>query len=99
MTGGDRQGKGRYTYALSTHSADDVRAQMKKMELGAPATDMPVMYCDDDGVCMFDEERGGYLRALEALLNAEAARGRRLAQVFFREKQMIAIWEMRREED
>jgi hypothetical protein len=98
MTGGDRKGKGRYAYALSTHGVEDVRAQMKKMELGESAAETPVMYCDDDGVCMFDEERGGYTRALEALLNAEAARGRRLVQVLFREKQMIAIWEMRREE-
>ena len=99
MFEGDRKAKGRYSYALTTYDVEDVRAALPRTEAGVSVDETPVMYCDSDGRCMFDDSEGRYVRALEALLNAEAARGRRLVQTVFREKQMIAIWEIRREEE
>jgi len=97
--GKDKVRKGGYTYTLTTHSREDVQAQLAQMNPGAPAEEAPVVYCDSEGVCMFDEQRQPYIQALEALLNQQAGRRRRLVQVLFRPHQMIAVWETRQKED
>lgn len=83
----------RFRYRMTTHTLEDILARAGELGLsaGEPA---PVIYCDTQGHCMFDADAGHtYLRAIEAILNEEAGRGRRLVQLVFRERQMIAIWE------
>ena len=85
-----------FSYSMRTHSGDDVLAKMAEMGASADGG-APVLYCDSQGGCMFDDDRAPYLRALEELLNEPATAGKRLVQVVFRERQMISIWEERHE--
>lgn len=84
---------GRFRYRMTIHTLEDIlaRAGEREPSAGEPA---PVIYCDTQGRCMFDADAGHpYLQAMESILNEEAGRGRRLVQIVFRERQMIAIWE------
>lgn len=81
----------RYVYSLTAYHVDEVFDRLARA--GQPADGPRVLYCDTEGTCIFDEQDESYLDALAAILNAEAAGGKRLKQLIFREAQMIAIWE------
>lgn len=87
--------EGAYTYSITVHSTADVLARLEEGDEGAGAEETPVIYCDSEGACMFDDPSRKYLRALESILNQAAGGGRRLVQILFRSQQMIAIWEHR----
>jgi len=85
-----------YTYSLSTHHVDEVFDRLERA--GHQPAGERVLYCDTDGACVFDEQDNAYLDVLADILNKEAAGGKRLKQLIFREQQMIAIWEERQKE-
>lgn len=83
----------RFQYRMTVHTLEDILARAGKLghAVDEPA---PVIYCDTQGRCMFDADAGDpYLQAMESILNEEAGNDRRLVQIVFRERQMIAIWE------
>jgi len=82
-----------HTYSISTHSVEDVLSMLEKLGKPLRAGGPQVLYCDTEGICMFDDPEKDYIASLEALLNQEAGGGKRLVQVLFRPHQMIAIWE------
>ena len=89
------EGKKKYRYSLKTHGIEEVLSRLEQMGQSPAREEHPVIYCDTSGSCMLDESDSElpYLEALQSLLNDEADRGKRLAQVLFREKQMISLWE------
>jgi hypothetical protein len=89
---GQKSESRRYRYTLTTHSVHDVMEWMQRA--GQSAEGAPVMYCDEEGRCMFDDQYRPYLAGIEGVLN-DAAAGKRLVQVIFRQRQMIALWEER----
>ncbi len=83
----------RFQYRMTIHTLEDILARVGELGLSADEPP-PIIYCDTQGRCMFDADAGrAYLRAMESILDEEAGRGRRLVQLVFRERQMIAIWE------
>jgi hypothetical protein len=85
-----------YVYSLTAHHVDEVFERMERA--GQAAGGPRILYCDAEGACLFDEKDVSYLDALADILNAEAAGGKRLKQLIFREQQMIAVWEEKQEE-
>jgi len=91
------EGKKMFRYSIKTHGIEEVFSWVEQSGKSPHIEKPTVLYCDTTGTCMLDETDAGspYLEALQALLNEEAGKGKRLVQVLFREKQMITLWEER----
>ena len=84
----------RYEYAITVHKADEILATIPDL----PAdVERPVVYCDTEGVCFFDEAPNPYIAAIVEILNAQGEQGRILVQVALREQDMICFWRRKRE--
>jgi hypothetical protein len=61
---------------------------------GAPAGGFPpsVVFCDTEGVCLFDEAPNPYVTAIIELLNEMGRDSWNLVQLIPREQDIICIW-------
>jgi hypothetical protein len=88
---------GEYEYAITVHKADEILAAIPN--LPAEEVDPPVLYCDSQGVCFFDDAPNPYLAAIVEILNAQGEQGWILVQVALREQDMICFWRRERSEE
>ena len=58
----------KYEYAITSHTADEILATIS--DLSAEA-EPPVVYCDSQGVCFFDDAPNPYTAAIVGILNAQ----------------------------
>lgn len=81
----------RWTYQITTHSREEL-LQMAEA-LGGPVGEAaPVIFCDSEGVCFFDEAPNPFVAAITQLLNRKGQDGWELVQIAFRARQLICIW-------
>ena len=67
----------KYEYTITTHTADEILATIPDL----PAdVEPPVVYCDSEGVCFFDEAPNPYIAAIVEILNAQGEQGWILVQ-------------------
>lgn len=79
----------KHEYAITTHTADEILAKIPDL----PAEgESPVLYCDAQGACFFDNAPNPYLTAIVEILNAQGEQGWILVQVVLREQDMICFW-------
>ncbi|MGQ9600749.1 MAG: hypothetical protein ACUVWZ_15200 [Anaerolineae bacterium] len=83
----------KYEYAITTHTADEILAKIPNL----PADETPVLYCDAQGTCFFDNAPNPYLESIVEILNVQGKQGWILVQVVLREQDMICFW--RREQE
>ena len=86
----------RYEYAITVHKADEILATIPDLPAGV---EPPVLYCDSEGVCFFDDAPNPYLAAIVEILNAQGEQGWILVQVALREQDMICFWRRERSEE
>ena len=79
----------RYEYAITTYKADEILARIS--DLSAEA-EPPVVYCDAQGACFFDDAPNPYTAAIVEILNGQGEQGWILVQVALREQDMICFW-------
>jgi len=84
----------KYEYTITTHTADEILATLS--DLSAEA-EPPVVYCDTEGTCFFDDAPNPYTAAIIEILNAQGEQGWILVQVALREQDMICFWRRKRE--
>ncbi|MGQ9457728.1 MAG: hypothetical protein ACUVXH_06755 [Anaerolineae bacterium] len=81
----------RWTYQITTHSLEDLLRLAEALG-GSAEEASPVIFCDSEGVCFFDEAPNPYVAAITELLNREGQNGWELVQIAFRARQLICIW-------
>jgi hypothetical protein len=82
-----------WTYDISRHSLGEIIHIMN--EHGFSSTEgsaEPVLFCDAQGDCFFDEAPSPYEAALKEILNERGQDGWDLVQVTFRERELICFW-------
>ena len=82
----------RWQFQITTHSAAEVLRVRE--ELGYPPVEGsgPVVYCDAEGVCFFDEAPNPYVDSIVHILNQHGQEGWDLVQMVLREADFICIW-------
>lgn len=81
-----------WRYRLTIYAPDDILQAASE-----PVGDVPpAIYCDDEGVCYFDEGPNPLTQAIEVLLNEMGEDGWELVQINFRPDQMICFWKQPR---
>ncbi|MCR4407657.1 MAG: hypothetical protein NUW24_12190 [Anaerolineae bacterium] len=84
----------KYEYTITTHTADEILAKIQSR----PAEgELPVLYCDAQGTCFFDNAPNPYLESIIEILNTQGEQGWILVQTVLREQDMICFW--RREQE
>jgi len=83
----------KYEYTITIHTADEILATIPDP---AAKVEPPVLYCDSQGVCFFDDAPNPYLAAVAEILNAQGEQGGILVQVALREQDMICFWRRKR---
>ena len=83
----------KYEYAITVHNADEILATIPDLMAGV---EPPMVYCDSQGVCFFDEAPNPYTAAIVEILNAQGEQGWILVQVALREQDMICFWRRKR---
>jgi hypothetical protein len=87
---------GKYEYDITVHKADEILAMISDL---ATEVEPPVLYCDSQGVCFFDDAPNPYLAAIVEILNEQGEQGWILVQVALREQDMICFWRRARSEE
>ena len=82
-----------YEYAITVHKAEEILARVSDLAMEAKP---PMLYCDSEGVCFFDEAPNPYVAAIVEILNAQGKQGWVLVQVLPRQKDMICFWRRER---
>jgi hypothetical protein len=82
-----------HEYAITVHRADEILAGISDLSVEA---EPPVVYCDAQGACFFDDAPNPYTAAIVEILNAQGEQGWILVQVALREQDMICFWRRKR---
>mgnify|MGYP001073415175 CR=1 FL=1 len=77
-----------WRYRITAHEAQEILDSLPRTVEDIP----PVIYCDDEGICYFDEGPNPFTEAIEHLLTRIGDEGWELVQVSFRPDQMICFW-------
>jgi hypothetical protein len=86
----------KYEYTITVHKADEILATISDLPV---EVEPPVLYCDSQGVCFFDDAPNPYLAAIVEILNAQGEQGWILVQVALREQDMICFWRRKRQSE
>ena len=79
---------GKNEYTITVIRAEEIRARVSNVPL---SIEPPVLYCDSDGACFFDETPNPYLDAIVGVLNDMGREGWILVQTQLREHDMICF--------
>jgi hypothetical protein len=82
-----------YEYTITTHTADEILATISDRSAEA---EPPVVYCDAQGTCFFDDAPNPYTAAIVEILNVQGEQGWILVQVALREQDIICFWRRKR---
>ena len=85
-----------HEYAITTHTADEILATISDL---SAKVEPPVVYCDTQGACFFDDAPNPYTAAIVEILNTQGEQGWILVQVALREQDMICFWRRKRREE
>jgi hypothetical protein len=83
----------KHEYTITVHTADEILATIPDL---TAEVEPPVLYCDSQGVCFFDDAPNPYLTAMVEILNEKGEQGWILVQVALREQDMICFWRRER---
>ncbi|MDY7041457.1 MAG: hypothetical protein SVX38_11395 [Chloroflexota bacterium] len=83
----------KYEYAITTYTADEILNAVPERPAG---DEPPVLYCDSQGACLFDDAPNPYLATIVDLLNEQGKKGWVLVQTVLREQDMICFWRRER---
>ena len=86
----------KYEYTITTHTSDEILATISDLSADV---EPPVVYCDAEGACFFDEAPNPYTAAIVEILNGQGEQGWILVQVALREQDMICFWRRERREE
>jgi hypothetical protein len=86
----------KYEYSITTYTADEILPTISDL---SAETEPPVVYCDSEGACFFDDAPNPYTAAIIEILNAQGEQGWILVQVALREQDMICFWRRERREE
>ena len=86
----------KYEHAITVHTAGEIRAAIPEL---LEEVEPPMLYCDPEGVCFFDDAPNPYLAAIAEVLDAQGEQGWILVQVVLREQDMICFWRRQRSEE
>jgi hypothetical protein len=86
----------KYEYIITTHTSDEILAAISDLSV---EDEPPMVYCDSQGVCFFDDAPNPYTAAIVEILNAQGEQGWILVQVALREQDMICFWRRERKEE
>ena len=78
----------KWRYHITTNDSKDILALLQDPVSEVP----PMIYCDDEGACYFDQGPNPFTQAIEQLLDETGEEGWELVQVFFRPGQVIGFW-------
>jgi hypothetical protein len=82
----------RWEYQITTHTAGEVLAVREELGYAPEEGNPPVVYCDTEGVCFFDEAPNPYVEAIVHILNEKGEQGWGLVHIAFRQADFICIW-------
>lgn len=82
-----------YEYAITVHKAGEILARVPDLQ---EEVTPPMVYCDYQGICFFDEAPNPYMTAIVEILNAQGEQGWALIQIVLREQDMICFWRRNR---
>jgi len=82
----------RWEYQITTHSAGEVLRVREQLGYPTEEGSPPVVYCDTEGVCFFDEAPNTYVESIVHILNEKGEQGWELVQITFRQSDFISIW-------
>ena len=82
----------RYEYAVTGYDLDDILARVASPTTGEPPS---MVYCDEEGLCLFDEAPNPYLSAITQMMNGQGQQGWSLVQFVPRRRDMICFWKRR----
>jgi hypothetical protein len=84
-----------HEHAITVYKADEILSRIPE-----PSIEMapPMVYCDSEGECFFDEAPNPYLGAIVELLDDRGRQGWVLVQVVPRERDLICFWRRERTE-
>lgn len=77
-----------WRHRVTVHEADEVVQHLEETVEHIP----PSIYCDDEGICYFDEGPNPFTDAIEHILDGIGESGWELVHVLFRPGQMICFW-------
>ena len=86
----------KHEYTITTYTAEEILATISDL---SAEVEPPVVYCDAEGVCFFDDAPNPYTAAIVEILNAQGEQGWILVQVALREQDMICFWRRRRQSE
>ncbi len=81
-----------WTYQITTHSREEILEEMENLPGALRDLAAPVIFCDTQGRCFFDDAPNPYVAAITTILNRKGKDGWELVQIAFRERQLICIW-------
>jgi len=87
---------GRYEHAVTVYDLDDILAQVASPSAEEPPS---MVYCDEEGLCFFDEGPNPYLAAMVGLMNEQGQQGWSLVQFVPRRQELICFWKRKLLED
>jgi hypothetical protein len=82
----------RWEYQVTTHSAGEVLRVREQLGYPPVEESPPVVYCDTEGVCFFDQAPNPYVESIVHILNEKGQQGWELVQVTFRQADFICLW-------
>jgi hypothetical protein len=85
----------RWTHDITIYTREDLEAIRER--LGLPAASEPIAFCDDRGVCFFDEGFDPNARVLASILDERGALGWQLVQIDYGRDRLICVWRRPRE--
>ncbi|MBC7225007.1 MAG: hypothetical protein H5T59_12175 [Anaerolineae bacterium] len=77
---------------LTTHSREEILEVAEEVQGGPVGQAAPMIFCDAEGTCFFDDAPNPYVAAITEILNRKGQDGWELVQIAFREQQLICIW-------
>jgi hypothetical protein len=76
-----------YKHTITVHQREEILRRV-----GLAVTPPPVVYCDTEGACFFDEASNPYVQAIIAVLDEMGQEGWQLVQVQPRAQDIICFW-------
>jgi hypothetical protein len=77
----------RYEHTITVHTMSEILDKAR-----STSTAPPVVYCDTEGACFFDDAPNPYVEAIVELLDERGGDGWELVQVVPRAQDIICFW-------
>jgi len=92
MTGAGGGAVAKWTYDISRHALGELLTEMEELGYAGSESASPVILCDTQGECVFDDAPDPLRETIVALLNERGSDGWELVQIIFRDQELVAFW-------